>query len=153
MIGFLYGAIDGVQCYDRAFPTAVESSLNTGIVETTEDTVKIKFQVRSSVATKLDDMQNKLDLATDLASASREISGEYPAWSYNADSVIRPKEPTVETTHGGLECGILYGKKNDLDIISFGPDLTGVHTYNERVHIASTQRMWNYLKELLKACK
>lgn len=65
--------------------------LNTGIVETTEDTVKIKFQVRSSVATKLDDMQNKLDLATDLASASREISGEYPAWSYNADSVIRPK--------------------------------------------------------------
>ena len=58
----LYGAIDGVQCYDRAFPTAVESSLNTGIVETTEDTVKIKFQVRSSVATKLDDMQNKLDL-------------------------------------------------------------------------------------------
>ena len=148
VIGFLYGAIDGVQCYDRAFPTAVESSLNTGIVETTEDTVKIKFQV----------------LATDLASASREISGEYPAWSYNADSVIRPKaielykemfgkEPTVETTHGGLECGILYGKKNDLDIISFGPDLTGVHTYNERVHIASTQRMWNYLKELLKACK
>ena len=114
VIGFLYGAIDGVQCYDRAFPTAVESSLNTGIVETTEDTVKIKFQVRSSVATKLDDMQNKLDLATDLASASREISGEYPAWSYNADSVIRPKaielykemfgkEPTVETTHGGLE--------------------------------------------------
>ena len=75
VIGFLYGAIDGVQCYDRAFPTAVESSLNTGIVETTEDTVKIKFQVRSSVATKLDDMQNKLDLATDLASASREISG------------------------------------------------------------------------------
>ena len=164
VIGFLYGAIDGVQCYDRAFPTAVESSLNTGIVETTEDTVKIKFQVRSSVATKLDDMRNKLDLATDLAGASREISGEYPAWSYNADSVIRPKaielykemfgkEPTVETTHGGLECGILYGKKNDLDIISFGPELTGVHTYNERVHIESTKRMWDYLKELLKICK
>ena len=141
-----------------------EPTLSLKAVSDTEDTVKIKFQVRSSVATKLDDMQNKLDLATDLASASREISGEYPAWSYNADSVIRPKaielykemfgkEPTVETTHGGLECGILYGKKNDLDIISFGPDLTGVHTYNERVHIASTQRMWNYLKELLKACK
>ena len=76
-------------------------------------------------------MQNKLDLATDLASASREISGEYPAWSYNADSVIRPKaielykemfgkEPTVETTHGGLECGILYGKKNDLHFFRSG---------------------------------
>ena len=84
VIGFLYGAIDGVQCYDRAFPTAVESSLNTGIVETTEDTVKIKIPGSSSVATKLDDMRNKLDLATDLAGASREISGEYPAWSYNA---------------------------------------------------------------------
>ena len=164
VIGFLYGAIDGVQCYDRAFPTAVESSLNTGIVETTEDTVKVKFQVRSSVATKLTDMQNKLDLATDYAGASREISGAYPAWAYRSDSAIRPKalalykemfgkEPTVETTHGGLECGILFGKKPDLDIISFGPDLTGVHTYHERVHIASTQRMWEYLKELLKNCK
>lgn len=164
VIGFLYSAIDGVQCYDRAFPTAVESSLNTGIVETTEDTVKVKFQVRSSVATKLTDMQNKLDLATDYAGASREISGAYPAWAYKADSVIRPKalalykemfgkEPTVETTHGGLECGILCDKKPDLDIISFGPDLTGVHTYNERIHIASVQRTWDYLKELLKICK
>ncbi len=44
-------------------------------------------------------------------------------------------------------------KKNDLDIISFGPELTGVHTYNERVHIESTKRMWDYLKELLKICK
>ena len=59
----------------------------------------------------------------------------------------------AETTHGGLECGILFGKKNDLDIISFGPELTGVHTYNERVHIESTKRMWDYLKELLKICK
>ena len=47
----------------------------------------------------------------------------------------------------------LFGKKNDLDIISFGPELTGVHTYNERVHIESTKRMWDYLKELLKICK
>lgn len=162
--GFLYGAIDGVQCYDRAFPTAVESSLNTGIVKTTEDTVNVTFQVRSSIVSKLEDMQNKLDLSTETAGASREISGAYPAWCYNADSVIRPKalalykemfrkEPVVETTHGGLECGILFGKKPDLDIISFGPELTGVHTYNERVHIASTQRMWDYLKELLKICK
>ena len=164
VIGFLYGAIDGVQCYDRAFPAAVESSLNTGIVKTTEDTVNVKFQARSSIVSKLEDMQNRLDLSTEAAGASCEISGEYPAWCYNANSVIRPKalalykemfrkEPTVETTHGGLECGILFDKKPDLDIISFGPELTGVHTYNERVHIASTQRMWDYLKELLKICK
>ena len=47
----------------------------------------------------------------------------------------------------------LIRKENDLDIISFGPELTGVHTYNERVHIESAKRMWDYLKELLKICK
>ena len=62
-------------------------------------------------------------------------------------------EPTVETTHGGLECGILFDKKPDLDIVSFGPNLKDVHSVKERVDIASTERSWEYLKAILKACK
>ncbi len=164
VISFLYGVPDGVQCFDRNFPDNVETSLNMGIVKTQETAVKISFQARSSVKSKLEELKGRLAMWCGLAGASYEISGEYPAWSYNADSKIRPlmieiykemfhAEPKVETTHAGLECGILFGKKPDLDIISFGPDLPDVHSVNERVDIASTERSWRYLKEILKRCK
>lgn len=164
VIVYLYGVPNGVQCYDRSFLGAVETSLNAGIVETGENTVRVRFQVRSSMKSKLEDMKNVMSMWCDLVGASYELSGEYPAWAFDANSTLRPKmielykemfgvEPTVETTHGGLECGILFDKKPDLDIVSFGPNLKDVHSVKERVDIASTERSWEYLKAILKACK
>lgn len=164
VIAYLYGVPNGVQCYDRSFPGAVETSLNIGIVETTENAVRARFQVRSSMKSKLEDMKNQMSMWCELVGASYELSGEYPAWGFDENSKLRPMmielykemfgtEPTVETTHGGLECGILFDKKPDLDIVSFGPNLLDVHSVKERVDIASTERSWEYLKAILKACK
>ena len=113
---------------------------------------------------KLEDMKNQMSMWCELVGASYELSGEYPAWGFDENSKLRPMmielykemfgtEPTVETTHGGLECGILFDKKPDLDIVSFGPNLLDVHSVKERVDIASTERSWEYLKAILKACK
>lgn len=164
VITYLYGAPNGVQCYDSTFPSNVETSLNTGIVETSDNTVRVRFQVRSSLKSKLEDMKNVMNMWCELVGASYELSGEYPGWSFYPDSTLRPlmikiysdmfgTEPTVETTHGGLECGILIDKKADLDIVSFGPNLPDVHSVKERLDIASTARSWEYLKAVLKACK
>ena len=89
---------------------------------------------------------------------------EYPAWQYNPDSEIchiledtyrevYGKDPVVSTVHAGLECGIFLGKRPDLDCVSFGPDLLDIHSFNEKLDIASTQRTWEYLKAVLKKCK
>ena len=164
VIQYLYGIPNGVQCYDRSFPQAVETSLNPGIVETKDDAVRVRFQVRSSMKSKLEDMKNQLAMWCELIGASYEISGEYPAWEFDENSTLRPMmielykemygtDPQVETTHSGLECGILFDKKSDLDIVSFGPNLPDVHSVKERVDIASTDRSWEYLKAILKACK
>lgn len=164
VISYLYGAPDEVQCYDRSFPGAPETSLNTGIVETTEQHIRVRYQIRSAIKSKLEDMKDKMSMWCELVGASYELTGEYPAWSFDPNSKARPalidlymrmfhREPQVETTHGGLECGILFGKKNDLDIVSFGPNLLDVHSVKERVDIASTARMWEYLKAFLKECK
>ena len=37
-----------------------------------------------------------------------------------------------------------------LDCVSMGPDLEEVHTCRERLHIASVQRTWDFLREVLK---
>jgi dipeptidase D len=93
-----------------------------------------------------------------------EIPASYSAWQYRPDSHLRDvmveafravygEEPRIAALHAGLECGILSGKMPDLDCISFGPDLTNIHTPRERLHIASTERTWKLTLETLKRLK
>ena len=61
------------------------------------------------------------------------------------------KEPKVLAIHAGLECGLFSEKLSGLDCISIGPDMHDIHTSRERLEIASTERTWNFLLEVLKA--
>lgn len=86
------------------------------------------------------------------------------AGEYRADSPLRDlfvqvyreqygKDPKVEAIHAGVECGMFAAKLPGLDCISLGPTLTEIHTYRETMHIASVQRTWNLLLEVLKRMK
>ena len=88
--------------------------------------------------------------------------GEYPAWEYKEDSKLRNimvrtytemfgKEPEVMAIHAGLECGLLGEKLPGLDCVSIGPQMQDIHTSREKLDIASTERTWNFLLEVLKA--
>lgn len=155
---------DGVQCFSRDIKGLVETSWNLGIVSTAEERVKVHFRVRSAVASKKESIKKTFAMWADYLGAASKVADDYPAWAYKTDSKIRPiavdtyrevfgKEPIVTTVHAGLECGLFAGKKPDLDSISFGPEMLDVHSPKERLNIASTERMWNYLKALLKNCK
>ena len=88
--------------------------------------------------------------------------GEYPAWEFKADSRLRDvmvktytemfgKEPQVLAIHAGLECGLLGEKLPGLDCVSIGPQMHDIHTSREKLEIASTERTWKFLLEVLKA--
>ena len=61
--------------------------------------------------------------------------------------------PDVKTIHAGLECGIFSGKIDNLDCISYGPQIDNIHTTEERLNIDSARRCYEYTKEVLKALK
>ena len=61
------------------------------------------------------------------------------------------KEPEVVAIHAGLECGLLSEKLPGLDCVSIGPEMHDIHTSRERLGIASTERTWKFLLEILKA--
>lgn len=154
----------GVQAYSRKLAGLVETSLNPGVVETTDAGVKVSALVRSSVESEKTEMKERLRALAALTGASTEIGNEYPAWMYRAESRLRDvmvetykemfgKEPEVTTIHAGLECGLFLGKRSDLDCVSFGPNLYDVHSFNERMEIASVQRSYEYLKNILAKCK
>ncbi len=63
------------------------------------------------------------------------------------------KDPTVRAIHAGLECGLFLEQYPDLDMISFGPTLRGVHAPGERLDLASLDKFWAFLLEVLKSVK
>ncbi len=59
--------------------------------------------------------------------------------------------PGIQAIHAGVECGIFSEKLGDLDCVSIGPDMRGIHTTSERLSISSAAHTWEYLKAVLAA--
>ncbi|MCI2058535.1 MAG: M20/M25/M40 family metallo-hydrolase, partial [Oscillibacter sp.] len=155
---------NGVQVMSTDIPGLVQTSLNMGILTTAADSLTASFCVRSSVASQKQMLVERMQCLMERLGGTAEVSGDYPAWEYRKDSALRNlmvevykeqygREPKVEAIHAGVECGLFSGKLPGLDCVSYGPDLTEIHTPRERMHIASVQRVWAYTLEILKRCK
>ena len=161
VIGLLCSCPNGVQMMSEDIPGLVQTSLNLGIAKLGNG-MSLTFSVRSSVNSEKEALLQKLrDLAA-FYGASYSQMGEYPAWEYKSDSKLRDvmvktytdmfgKEPKVVAIHAGLECGLLSEKLPGLDCVSIGPQMHDIHTSREKLEIASTERTWKYLLEVLKA--
>ncbi len=160
LLQFLVGLPGGIMAMSADVPGLVETSLNMGVLRLEEEALHAQFSVRSSVESAKNALLQKLEAITALAGGEAKTAGEYPGWKYRVDSPLREKMirvyqnmygklPKVEAIHAGLECGILGSKIEDLDCVSMGPDMFHVHTTEERLSIASTARVWEYLVQLL----
>lgn len=158
---FLLALPNGIQAMSADVPGLVETSLNLGILEKKKGGLHAEFAVRSSVESAKHALIGRLAAVVNLAGGSYTVSGDYPGWKYRADSPLRDKmvalyetmyeeKPVVEGIHAGLECGLLGSKIAELDCVSFGPQMTDIHTTEETLSISSTKRVWEYLVKLLE---
>ena len=151
----------GVIGMSRKLPGLVETSTNLAAVHLKDSTVTILTSQRSSTMSALDHIALKVRTILTHAGAEIKLEGEHPAWDPDPDSGILKtfkkvyteltgKEPEVTAIHAGLECGVLGEKFENMEMISFGPDMEEVHTPNERLSIPSVERTWNFLLNVLK---
>lgn len=153
---------DGVYKMSQEIKGMVQTSLNLGTAYLDTDKLVYKYLIRSNTAA------GKKLLLERVTTFAKHLSGkvvtmsDYPAWEYKSDSQLRKicvdsftnvygHEPEVTSIHAGLECGILAGKMSGVDMISFGPTLESVHTPDECMNVASVERTWEYLREILKS--
>ena len=166
VIAWLMNTPTGIQHMSKEIEGLVETSLNLGALTTLNDEITALYALRSAVETRKEYLCRRLESLAGILGGKVEYSGEYPGWEYRADSALRDtcvevfkkqygKEPQIEAIHAGLECGLFAGKMNDgdFDAVSIGPDMTGVHTTDEKLSIASVGRTWKYLLGVLEACK
>ena len=161
VIGLLCSCPNAVQKMSADIPGLVQTSLNLGIAKLGNG-MNLTFSVRSSVNSEKEELLQKLRDLAEFYGAGYSQMGEYPAWEYKADSMLRDlmvgiytdmfgKAPEVVAIHAGLECGLLSEKLPGLDCVSIGPQMHDIHTSREKLEIASTERTWKFLLEVLKA--
>ncbi|MCL7763206.1 aminoacyl-histidine dipeptidase [Polaribacter sp. Z014] len=162
--GFLksiYAAINGVYRMSPDIKDLVETSNNIARVIVKDGQIKVGCLTRSSSESNKLDLANSLKSAFELSGFDVDLSGEYPGWQPNVNSAIldiisnlyetlHGEKAHVAACHAGLECGILGQNYPDMDMVSFGPTITGAHSPDERASISSTQKFWKFLVAILK---
>ena len=139
----------------------VESSTNLGVVKTDGAKVRCVCCSRSSVMSALEGLVVQHRAVGEAAGAVVEQPEGYPGWKPNMKSALLAvtrkqykkafgAEAELLAIHAGLECGLLTEKYPDLDIVSFGPNIRGAHSPDEKVQISSVQKVWKLFGATLK---
>jgi dipeptidase D len=155
---------NGIQSMSMEITGLVESSTNLGVLKTTDSEIWLINEIRSSVRSLKKGILNQVETLAGVMGGSVRVESDYPEWEYNPDSKLRQlfinvykkkyqTEPEIVAIHAGLECGIFMSKISGLDAISMGPNMYDVHTPNEHLSIASTERVWDLLLDVLKGMK
>ena len=157
----LYAVHNGVFRMSPDIPDLVETSSSLARVIIKDGEFITQSLQRSSIESGKADVANTIRAPFEAIGAEVKNSGSYPGWAPNAASPILKvmvelyerlfgDKPGVAACHAGLECGIISEHYPGMDMISFGPTIQHPHSPDEKVHIASVEKFWNYLVAILK---
>jgi len=160
VIATLLACPHGVERMSADIPGLVETSTNLAAVHIKDNVLTVITSQRSSVVSELHAMAERVEAAFFLGSFDVEHHGEYPGWKPNLNSHVLEvsrksyvklfgHEPEVKAIHAGLECGLFLEKFPDLDMISFGPTLRGVHAPGEKLELASLDKFVAHLNDVV----
>ena len=154
-------APNGVMRRNLAAGGAVDVSSNIGVVATSDDEATILLSPRSSISSLQEECKDRLQTRADVLGFDAKFEYEYPGWSYAEHSPVRDvflesyrtlfgTELRIESIHAGLECGLFAEALDGLDAIAVGPTLKDVHTPDESMELASSERFYTLLVDVLK---
>lgn len=154
----------GVQRMSADIEGLVQTSLNLGILRTTEDALTVTYSVRSSVGSEKEALLATIREEAERIGAVCRTEGDYPAWEYKKNSPLRDtvtrvyadlygREMKVEAIHAGLECGIFSDRIANLECVSLGPNMQDIHTTRERLSVSSVARTYDFVCAILGALK
>lgn len=157
----IYAVHNGVYRMSPDIDGLVEASSSLARVIVADGEFVTQSLQRSSVESTKDDVAATVRNPFEMMGCDVVQDGDYPGWQPNPDSAIltimsglyRKKfneEPNIKACHAGLECGILLKHLPSVDMISFGPNIRGAHSPDEKVQISSVQKYWSYLLDVLK---
>jgi len=157
----VYATLSGVFRMSPDIDGLVQTSNNLASVKASEGKFEVICLTRGSVDSEKLDLARALRCTLELLGAEVELRGEYPGWAPKPESPIVNllsevyeelfgEKASVMACHAGLECGILGSNYPQVQMISFGPNIRGAHSPDEKVQVSSVQKFWTLFTEVLK---
>ncbi|MDY6327290.1 MAG: aminoacyl-histidine dipeptidase [Bacteroidales bacterium] len=154
----------GVVSMSQDIKDFVETSTNLASVKVEGDNIVFTTSQRSSVESKKQAIVDKVSATFWMVGADVVNTDGYPGWNPNPNSEalkllvqaynnVFHKDPLVLAIHAGLECGLFSEKYPDMDMVSFGPTLRGVHSPDEKLEIKTVQMCWDLIAEFFRLLK
>jgi dipeptidase D len=144
-----------------AIPGLVQTSVNLGVVDTSDGTATVSLLTRSSIDASKRALTGRIAAACAASGFEHVLHGGYPGWKPEPEAALvqlvdqahralfaRPM--TILAIHAGLECGLIGEKYPAMEMVSFGPSMWDVHTPDEHVSIASVAQFWKLLGAVLE---
>ena len=161
MLKSLHAVANGVMAMSHEMEGLVETSSNLASIKKEGEKVTVRSSQRSSKTAARDRMISVWRAAMELGGATVSTGSAYPGWAFKSDNAIVKQvresyvrlfqtEPLVKGIHAGLECGLFSEKYPQLQMVSMGPTMRGVHSPDERLHIPSVQKVWDLLLDVLE---
>lgn len=161
LIRAIYACPNGIYRMSPDIKDLVQTSNNLARVLVKDGEISILCLTRGSVDSEKNDLAQAIKSTFELASLSTIFDGNYPGWAPKRNAGIVKlmsdlytemfdENAKVSACHAGLECGILGTNYPDMEMISFGPNIRGAHSPDEKVQISSVQKYWGLLLETLK---
>lgn len=161
LLNSLYACAHGVLAMSREIENFVETSTNLASVKMDDKQIHICTSQRSSVESAKHAAAQKIEATFRLVGASVKHSDGYPGWTPNPESKVLAvgvetyrklfgHEPIVRAIHAGLECGLIGEKYPQMDMISYGPTLRGVHAPGEKIEVKTVEMFWQLTLAILK---
>jgi dipeptidase D len=150
----------GVLAVNPGLHEPIQTSTSLTTVTTRDDVLTLGSMTRSSNAAALDGVLETMHALARLGGAEIDVRRSYPPWEPDLESTLLAtargtqrrlfgSEPTLLVVHGGLECAVLGQRLPGVQMLSIGPEMTGLHAPGEKVRISSTQRFYRLLGALL----
>jgi dipeptidase D len=161
MVLSLQAVDNGIYAMSQEIDWLVETSSNLASIRRRGNVVEVVTSQRSNIGSARRNMSAAVSAAFELAGAEVYTTDGYPGWKLNLDSELLKitvdsyrrlfkKEPKVLAIHAGLECGLFSEKYPEIDMVSFGPTLRGVHSPDEKLLIPTVKMVWDFLLDILK---
>ncbi len=161
LLRLVYACPNGIYRMSPDIQGLVQTSNNVARVVVKEGSYSIQCLTRSSVDSEKTDLAQAISSTFEMIEAQIAFGGSYPGWIPDPSSPIVSlmgnlykemfqEDANVNACHAGLECGILGTNYPAMQMISFGPNIHGAHSPDEKVQISSVQKYWGYLVETLK---
>lgn len=164
IISLLSGVPNGVFSWEPTLPGLVQFSRNLGVVRTEGEQITLTFSSRSAKEEQVKQSLSSLDELAERFGGVCHHHGAYPGWEVAEHSELRTqyaevyrrlfaREVRVASIHAGLECGVIKKAIPDMDLLSCGPVIENLHSPDERLQLASFERFYRLMTELLKSMK